>query len=367
MPDPEGPERPETHERPATADRPETPQPPFELPSARQVVSAGLQLAVTAAKPIRRASIYIGVLSLAAFGPVAVVSLVALARLVGDPAVLDALLTDPTGLFIERPELAGPLRTLTLMAPIAALLLVAISIDAQAIAIGLLAGIAAGRPLTLAEAVTRARQSFWRLFRAGLIIGLVSILTAFVVTLPFGGTSANSGITFIGSMIGALVVTPWAYAGSGIVLGDVGARESLRRSVRLFRVRRSLALVVTLFTLLATAIQTFAIDVAFELMFRVGDVLGIGLDQGPTSLILPVLFTLALVVAFGSLIFTVGAIVASPQVVAFLGLTFYSDGLERARSRGEARSGLFHWVSVPFSFAVALMVLLGFGALSQIR
>jgi hypothetical protein len=193
------------------------------------------------------------------------------------------------------------------------------------------------------------------------------VLVGFVVTLPFGGTAANNGITFIASMIGALVVTPWAYAGAGIVLGDVGARESLRRSVMLFRARRSLALVVTLFTLVAAAIQSFALETGFEMMIRFGQLLGIRLDQGAAGLILPGVLVLALIVAFGSLVFTIGAIVASPQVVAFLGLTFYSNGLEKARSGAEPRSGLFHWISVPFGITVGIMILLGIGALSQIR
>src|SRR6187551_71804 len=41
----------------------------YEHPTARRVVSTGLQLAVEANRDIRRASIYIGLLALGAFGP----------------------------------------------------------------------------------------------------------------------------------------------------------------------------------------------------------------------------------------------------------------------------------------------------------
>lgn len=338
----------------------------YEPPTARQVVGAGLQLAVTASKPIRRASIYIGLLALGAFGPAVVLLILGLGRLLADPATADILLNDPTFLLDARPDLVTPLRILGGLAFIGTLLLVAISVDAQAIAISQLAGVASERPLRLAEAVTRARQTFWRLLGAGLIVGLASGLVALAVTLPFGGTRANSGISFIASAIGALAVTPWAFAGAGIVLGDVGAVEALRRSVALYRARPRVALVVVLFTLVTAAIQTFALDVGVELATQVGGVLGIGLDQGPASLILPAILVLALIVALGSLIFTIAAIVAAPQVVAFLGLTFHSGGLDRARSGEAVRPGPFHWLSVPFAIAVAVMALVALGALSMV-
>jgi hypothetical protein len=338
----------------------------YEPPTARQVVSAGLQLAVTASKPIRRASIYIGMLALGAFGPAIVVFIIGLSRLLADPATADILMTDPTVLLDARPDLVTPLRMLGVLLVVGSLLLVAISVDAQAIAISQLAGVASGRPLTLGDAVTRARQTFWRLLGASILVGLASGLVALAVTLPFGGTGTNSGINFFASLIGALAVTPWAYAGTGIVLGDVGAIEALRRSVALFRVRQRVALVVVLFTLVTAAIQTFALDAGVGLAAQAGEVLGIGLEEGPASLVLPAILILAFVVALGSLIFTIAAIVAAPQVVAFLGLTFHSGGLDRARPREALRYGPFHWVSVPFAIAIALMALVALSALSMV-
>jgi len=290
-----------------------------------------------------------------------------LGRLLADPATADMVLTDPASLLQVRPDLAAPLRMFAGLLLIGLLLLVAISIDAQAIAISQLAGVASERPLSLGDAVARARQTFWRLLGAGLLVGLVSGLIALAVTLPFGGMAANSGITFVASIIGALAVTPWAFAATGIVLGDVGAVESLRRSVALFRARRRVALVVVLFTLVTAAIQTFALDAGVGLAAQVGVILGINLDQGPGSLILPAILVLALVVALGSLIFTIAAIVAAPQVVAFLGLTFHSGGLDHARSAANTQRGAFHWVSAPFAIAVAVMALVAVAAVSMVR
>src|SRR5439155_10207850 len=85
----------------------------YELPSARKVVSAGLQLALGSNVAIRRASIYIGLLSLGAFGPAAILLLIGLARLLNDPATARTLTgDDPTLIFFEQPELAGPLSVL---------------------------------------------------------------------------------------------------------------------------------------------------------------------------------------------------------------------------------------------------------------
>ncbi len=67
----------------------QAPQPPgwtraFELPTAGKVVGAGLHLAATSSAAIRRASLYIGLLALGAFGPAAVLMLVGIGRLLGD-------------------------------------------------------------------------------------------------------------------------------------------------------------------------------------------------------------------------------------------------------------------------------------------
>src|SRR5438105_1459367 len=63
----------------------------YELPSARRVVSSGLQLAVDASAAIRRGSIYIGLLSLGPFGPAVVLVLLGLWRLMGDPTTAEMI------------------------------------------------------------------------------------------------------------------------------------------------------------------------------------------------------------------------------------------------------------------------------------
>ena len=324
----------------------------YELPSARKVVSAGLLLALGSNVAIRRASIYIGLLSLGAFGPAAILLLIGLARLLNDPATAKTLMgTNPTLIFYEQPELLGPLLLLYVVGIVGIVLLVAISIDAVAIAISLLGGSASERPLRLAEAVTRARQTFWRLFWSGLLVGLASAAISFVIALPFlRPLDTNQGVTFIASMVATLAVSPFAFAATGIVLGDAGAIETLRRSVRLFRARPRIALVVTLFTLVTSAIQTLALGAGADIAFRVADFFHLG--EGGAALILPGILVLAFIVAFGSLTFTIASIVAAPQVAAFLGLTFYSAGLDKARAPAGGPPRRVRWVSIPMAIVM---------------
>src|SRR5262245_16951023 len=343
---------------PDLAAPPPPPPPPawtrtYELPSARRVVSSGLQLALASTRALRRASIYIGLLSLGAFGPAVVLLLLGVGRLLSDPRTAEIISTDPSLLFYEQPELAGPLALIYILFLVGVVLLVAISIDAQAIAISLLAGTASERPVRLWEAIIRARQVFWRLLGAGSLLWVMSAVVTLVVMLPFiRPFQSNQGLNFIATMVATLVLTPFAFVSAGIVLGDVGPIEALQRSTRLFRARPRIALVVTLFTLVTSAIQAFALGAGLDLAIRVAEFLHLGLDQGPGGLILPAILVLAFIVAFGSLSFTIAAIVAAPQVAGFLGLTFYTGGLDRARTGTETKPKGVRWVTLPMVVSI---------------
>lgn len=358
-PDPEAPNP--TLDLTVAADPPVAPawEKAYELPGARKVVSAGLQLAAESSSAIRRASIYIGLLTLGAFGPTLLLLLLWIGRLLSDPATAATIAEDPLLLFLEQPAIEGPLQYISMLVAIGFVLLIAISIDAQAIALALLGGVAADRPLLLREAIVRARQVFWRLAGAGVLVGITSAIVTFVVTVPFlRPFDSNTGIRFIGSIIGAIAVVPFVFAGAGIVLGDVGPIEALKRSTRLFRARPRVALVVVLFTLVTSTIQTFALGAGLDAAVRVAEFLHLSLDQGGVGLVLTAVLVLAFVVAFGSLSFTIAAIVAAPQVAAFLGLTFHSAGLDRARLDGPALRRKGRWVTFPMLASLVALSLL---------
>lgn len=335
----------------------------FEVPTARKVVSSGLQLAMDASRPLRRASIYIGLLALGALGPGVLLALVGIARVVSVPSLLDRLLADPTQMFIDNPDIVGPFLLIEMTVGIGVILLSVISIEAQAMAIAILAARASDLPIPLWQAVVRARQVFWRLAGATLLVGIASTIVQLIITLSFiRPFDSNTGVSFIGTAAGSLVVMPFAFAATGVVLGDVGALESLRRSVSLFRARPRIAFVVTMFTLVTSAIESFALGAGADVATRVATVMHLSLDEGVIGPVLVTVLVLTFIVAFGSLTFTIAAIVAAPQVAAFLGLTYYSGGLDRARTPDGARPARFHWVNLPMAITiVGLIALAGFG------
>jgi hypothetical protein len=124
---------------------------------------------------------------------------------------------------------------------------------------------------------------------------------------------------------------PFAYMTTGIIVGNVGAVETLKRSFRLARARPRLALVIALFATAVSVIQTFALGAGGDALLRVSEFLHLGFESGPILTLLSVVLILAGVVAIGSLTFTISAIAVAPQVVAFLGLTHHDAGLDLAR------------------------------------
>jgi hypothetical protein len=311
------------------------PEPPpvlargFELPSARQVVGRGLQLAYDSSRDIRRASLYIGLLVAAVAGPFAVLVLVDLPRLTTISFGASGQVTRA-----QAASLVGLIGPLYAAGAMALLGLVTVSIDGLLIAVSLLGGRAAGRPLELREGVARARQVFWRYGAAAFAVGTISTIVSLVVLIATGSFTPGGGSlggSLLGSFLATLVVAPFGYVASGVVIGDVTAGAALRRSITLARARPRLAITVAAFAFAAGALQTFGVGVAGDLVGEVGRVVHPDVDLTSPVLILALPLVLAALVALGSLSVTVAAVAAAPQVAAFLGLTHYSGGLDRAR------------------------------------
>lgn len=329
----------------------------YELPSARRVVSAGLQLSLSATSEIRRGSIYIGLLMLAALLPVLAI---VVASLLGIAPAADRLfglvLLDPSYLMLIDRNLAGLALVIDAAILLFAILLIAISIDAQAISIALLAGRATGRPLRLWEAVARARRVFWRLARASFVVGLPAVVIAFVIgQLLNGRNQSPEAADLVSQIVTTLLLAPFAYISTGIVIGDVGVLEAARRSIRLFRARPRTGLVVVLFPLITAAIQVFALASGVDLVGRVVEFLHLDALTGGAGAVVGITLVVVAIVALGSLIFTISAIVAAPQVAAFLGLTLYAGGVDQARIDGPQPAGL-RWVTRPMAATIGVAV-----------
>src|SRR5262245_36453247 len=343
----------------------------YELPSARRVASAGLQLSLSATSDLRRGSIYIGLLMLAAASPllaVVVVSLLGIAP--GPERLVRVALSDPTLLTAMGPSMAMLALTFEAAFVLVVLLVVAISIDAQAIAIAVLAGRATGRPLRLWEALRRARQVFWRLAGASFLLGIPAAIIGFVVGSLLGNPNQSPETAqLVSQLLTTFLLAPLAYVNAGIVVGDVGVIEAARRSVRLFRARPKIGLVVVLFPLVASAIQTLALLSGIDIVGRVVEALHLQALTGGAGVVVAVTLLFVAIVAFGSLLFTIAAIVTAPQVVAFLGLTLFAGGIDKVRVAGPRPAGI-RWMTrrmaVTIGVAIPLLVVTVVGVGSAI-
>ena len=371
MTQPGEPEPPPSNETPpADAPTPPTEQAPTEprptepspAPPARpvwprmtKVLAGSLDLVTQSRIPLRNASLYFGLLGLITAGPVAVA------------LIADAPNFDPV-------TFEGLSWGTILAGIIASLALIAINVDAQIIAVAILGGAKAGQPLTLREALRRSRQAFWPMFRAILLVGILSTILALILDAVLGGalgrTTDAAGVS--SQLLVGLLTAPFVYAGAGVVLGNVQAMESLRRSARLSRRRLRLAVVVSLFAVVAQYLVILAAFAGIDLVVRVLEPFHAQLENFDASSISGFLLltagALVALFAYGTLSFTVGALAAAPQVVAFLGLTGYSRGLDGAREavEGEPARDKPAWISRPMLLGALLAGLFGAAAVYSV-
>jgi hypothetical protein len=299
--------------------------PAIELASTRQLVGASFELLGRANDDMRRASFYIGSIVLGTVGPLALttwaVSVVAIER---PGAEMEALLSGPVG------------AALAVTGLLALIGLIVAGVESRTLAVAMLGGRMAGRPITPRQALARSRRVFWRAVVAAIIVGIpLAIAQAVVgsVVEPMLGEAIEA------SVITTLLVTvtvgaPFAYVLAGVVLGDVDPVEAVRRSFRVFRARKLAAVVVVTFETIALLLIFLGVSTGLDIVLRVLDALGLGLDSGPAGLALMTGGIVAAVFAFGTLVFTVIGITVAPQVVMFVGLTHATMGLDRVRAGG---------------------------------
>jgi hypothetical protein len=314
-------------ESPPPAAVPESPPAAPTMPGALAIVGRGLDLNVAASAEIRRASIYVGLLSLLSLGPIAAV-LWAFSVSQGGFEWLQRMANGLPPDFVPVWSPFGLLFGFVLL--IGFVCFLSVTVDAQLLATILIGARATGRRFDLHAALALARLRYWRLVRASFLIGVILAIPRFVINQVVmngqpGGTEAQALIV---TAIDILVSAPFAYIAAGIVLGGVGARESVRRSWRLARARWRLALLIGIVNTAVTYVAGFAIGAGGDILIRLGTAFGLGTTMGPVQIVvLAAILTLA-IVSIGSLIMTIGALTVGPQIVAFLGLTGYARGLD---------------------------------------
>ena len=318
----------------------------------RRLVGQALDLLTRPDAGLRSASFYIGSLLLVTVGPA--IALLGLGLVV---------LPDPFGRPV--PGDPGSIRqtawaTWLILAAIPAYLgYIGAGIEARALAVAVIGGRAEGRPLRLRESIAIARRRFWSVLAAQLLVGIVTTLVRLAVEWAVGTVVRDeAALSFgIGLAVSLVVGAPFVYLPAGIVLGEAPALEAIRRSIRLARTRKQLAIVVTLFTLFSQILLQLGLSAGADVYLRLGVGSGL-LDAFPVWLVVPVVA--ALVFALGTLQFLVEAIAAAPAVHAFEALTHYTAGLEVGRREPLA---IRHWWDPWFTPGLTLCAAIALTAL----
>jgi hypothetical protein len=309
----------------------------------RALLRQSLDLLTRSDAGLRSASFYIGFMMLVTVGPAIV--------------LLGMSMVSATGVGFDQ-EASGAWFAWVVLASMPATLgYIAAGTEARSMATAVLGGRVEGRPLRLPESISVARDRFWRILGAQLLVGVVVSMVSGIaqvgVLLVLGPVQVlSSGISLLVSLA---VGIPFVYVAAGIVLGEVGVGEAFTRSFRLVGLRRKLAVVVALFGVLSQFIVTFGFSAAADVIGRI--VVGSGLvEDFPVPLVVPI--AAALTFALGTLTFLVEAIAAAPAVHAFEALTHYTHGLESGRRRPvELRHVWDPWVT-PGLAGVAIVAML---------
>jgi hypothetical protein len=338
---------------------------PRESVRARDLLGRGFDLNVAAAGDVRRIAVLIGLLVLAAMGPYAAIFLALVSHVGGFAVALGAALPDHD----IAPISPGVEAVFNLVTLIGVGCVVALVIDSQLLAVTVIASRAVGRAFVLRNGLELARMRFWRLLRANVIIFVILFLPRLLIErtiAPFGVETESQFVAI--TIVGVVLSIPFAYVSTWILLGPVGSRESIRRSWRLARSRLILATLIAVINILFQTIALFAVDAALEVVVRITDAIHLA-DATGLALFVPVGVIVALlIVAAGSLLPTIAALTAAPQVVAFLGMTGIANGLTVLDDPDNpfATPRVEPLVSRPMKIALAIELVLALYAISQI-
>ncbi len=342
---------------PGPADFGEPAAPPSTVPaveSTRRLLGASFDLLSRTTDETRRASFYVGLITVATIGPFALAAwateVIAIHRTVRE---MQAILVGPAGGWYG------------LLVLIAGLGLVVVAVESRAMAAAILGGQYAGRPIGVRSALARSRTVFWRVVAVSVIVGIPVLITQQVIGLALEkALGRETDVSIVASTLAAaLVGAPLAYLLTGVVLGDVAPIEATRRSFRVFRARKLAATLVAIFETVAVLLISFGLGAGLDVALRVFGALGLGPESGPAGLALVTIGVVVGVFAAGTLIYTALAISIAPQVVMFVGLTHATFGLDHVRPGGDRdptvpRPGTrrFRWLTIPVLAGLTLAV-----------
>jgi len=287
------------------------------------VLAEGLGQAARASTPLRDASVYVGVLFVAMAG----------GGVLAELGILSWALTyEPSSMF-ERITAIDAVQRANLLLVTGALGCLVVAIDGTAIGMTLLAGRVVNARVSLVDALARARQVFWRLLGATILLAIVQLLASAIYRLAIGARPAPNpaGIPAftIDPVPAVLVAIPFVLTTGAIVICDDGVLAAFRRSARLIARARRLGVALALFALLSGFVEGLALASGFDILLRITGVLHLDVSASTVSYLASALIGLAILMAIGSLVFTVAAVIAAPQVIALVRLGVPLTGLRR--------------------------------------
>ncbi len=300
---------------------PAQPYPEIPLVPTGRLLAASFDLLSRSRTDMRRASFYIGLVILGTVGPLAL-------------ATWGLLVVETERGFSEvdsgfgwtgDPLIAG----LGLLALIG---LVVASVESRTLAMTVLGGRMVERPVSTRRALARSRRMFWRAILASILAGIPVFFAQGAVATAVAPMVGDAATVITSTLVTALIGGPFAYVLAGVVLGDVDPFEALRRSFRVFRARKVAAAIIVVFETITGLLVLFGIEVGLDVAFRLFQALGLGPEAGPVGQAITTIGIVAVIFAFGTLLYTVMAITVAPQVVMFLSLTHATNGLDRVRA-----------------------------------
>ncbi len=296
--------------------------------AAVAVIKDGFDQAVRASRIIRNASLYVAVLFVALLGAGVLAELGVDSWVNGAPGV---------GLAADTARDAVLRAQLILVIGIVACLIVLV--DGTAIGMTLLASRAVGAPVGLRSAVQRARQVFWRLVGATFVIALLEVLASVLYHLAIRrDTPDATDFTFymVDPVPATLVSIPFVLTTTAIILADDSLGAALRRSVGLARRSLPIAIALALFGLAFGYIGGLAANEGLGLLLRATEAINLDITRNTASFLLAAGLGLALVSAFGSILFTAQAVISATQATAFIQFGVLLPGLARVTPVSEA-------------------------------
>jgi hypothetical protein len=216
---------------------------------------------------------------------------------------------------------------------VGAIALLVLLVQIPLLIIATVGGRVAGQPLTLRQALRRARQVFLRGLGAGLLVTVATLAPSFIAQLflvaLLGPTELATGLVVLA---GALFAAPWVYVLPGIVMGGVGTGEALRRSWRIARFRWRIALTIALLGVVGQVIVASAASTVIGVAETILGLAGPSEISPATQPILTVLVIAVGAILSASIFFGIQIVQFAPQAAGFYALTGYAGGLDAARA-----------------------------------